>query len=67
MIRITINGEVREIDPPGTVGGLLAAYDLKPALVVVERNGEIVPRARYAEEPVEAGDQLEVVQMMAGG
>ena len=36
-------------------------------MVVVERNGEIVARDRLAETPVQEGDTLEIVQMMAGG
>ncbi|MCA1595059.1 MAG: sulfur carrier protein ThiS [Chloroflexi bacterium] len=67
MIRVRMNGKDREIEPPGTVDGLLQAFGLNPRLVVVERNGSIVPRPNYGSEPVEAGDQFEVVQMMAGG
>jgi thiamine biosynthesis protein ThiS len=34
---------------------------------VVERNGEIVPRDRYSDTSIQDGDNLEIVQMMAGG
>ena len=67
MIRLTINGEERDIEPPETVSRLLGVYNLNPVLVVVERNGRIVPRKGYGDEPVEEGDKLELVQMMAGG
>jgi thiamine biosynthesis protein ThiS len=66
-IIITLNGDPRQIQAPETVAGLLAAYHLKPAMVVVELNGEIIPRDRYESQPVGQGDQLEIVQMMAGG
>ena len=33
----------------------------------VELNREIVPRQRYAEIVLKAGDEVEIVQMMAGG
>ena len=33
----------------------------------VERNREIVPRARYPETRLEAGDALEVVELVGGG
>jgi len=67
VIKVIVNGEEREIEPPETVAGLLEAYRLNPLMVVVERNGVIVPRKNYAEERVEENDRLEVVQMMAGG
>ncbi|HET6384023.1 MAG TPA: sulfur carrier protein ThiS [Armatimonadota bacterium] len=67
MIDVVINGQDRRIEPPGTVRALLEAFRLKPEMVIVERNGEIVPRARYESEPVEARDRLELVQMTAGG
>ena len=67
MIKVRLNGVERQIEPPGTVAGLLEAYGLRASMVVVERNGLIVPREQYSEEPVEENDHLEVVQMMAGG
>jgi thiamine biosynthesis protein ThiS len=36
-------------------------------MVVVEHNGEIVPRDRYPDIILLDGDNLEIVQMMAGG
>ena len=35
--------------------------------IAVERNGEIVPRSRYADTPVAAGDSLEIVGAVGGG
>ena len=35
--------------------------------VALERNGEIVPRSRYAEERIVEGDQLEIVVAVGGG
>ena len=67
LITVVVNGREREIQPSGFVGDMLKAYGLNPAMVVVERNGVIVPRPRYDQEPVEPGDSFEVVQMMAGG
>jgi thiamine biosynthesis protein ThiS len=36
-------------------------------MVVVEHNYEIVPRERYDEIVLREGDNLEIVQMVAGG
>jgi hypothetical protein len=35
--------------------------------VAVERNLEIVPRARWNVTPIHAGDRLEVVHLVGGG
>ena len=58
---------MREVEETPTVGAFLAARGLNPKMIVVERNGEIVPRGRYEETPLQSGDVLEIVQMMAGG
>lgn len=63
---LTVNGEARVTDA-ATVSDFLASISLPSRLVVVEHNGEIVPRDRYGEQPLRDGDILEVVQMMAGG
>ncbi len=67
MIALTINGKPVTLDAPMTIAEFLAERNLKARMVVVEHNGEIVPRDRYAEVTLREGDTLEVVQMMAGG
>ena len=62
---LTINGEARATEAT-TISDFLASISLPSQMVVVEHNGEIVPRDRYAEQPLCEGDTLEVVQMMAG-
>ena len=42
-----------------------AGYSLQR--IAVERNGEILPRDRYAEIVLMDGDTLEVVQFVGGG
>jgi sulfur carrier protein len=39
----------------------------EPRLVVVEFNGEILPRERWATQPVGESDVLEVVTIVGGG
>ena len=67
MISLTINGRGVELAEPATIAQLLAAKGLHAKIVVVERNREIVPRERYGDVVLRAGDDLEIVQMMAGG
>ena len=46
---------------------MLVELGYEPRLVVVEFNGTIVPRAQWPEQPVAAGDRLEVVTIVGGG
>lgn len=64
---LTINGEARDIEDGLTLTQFLESRDLRAQMVVVERNGEIVPREQYAATALQPGDALEIVQMMAGG
>jgi thiamine biosynthesis protein ThiS len=66
-MNLTINGEPMAVHGPRTVADLLAAHELEPLRVVVERNGLILPREEYAATELAEGDTLEIVQMMAGG
>ena len=67
MIDIWVNGEPRAVDEPISVQELLQHLGVPEQVVIVERNLKIVPRDRYAREPVEAGDRLELVRLMGGG
>ena len=67
MLNLTINGKDVSLAAPMTIADFLAAKNLVPQMVVVERNFEIVPRERFREVMINAGDNLEIVQMMAGG
>jgi sulfur carrier protein len=66
-MRITLNGQSRDIPDRLTIEGLLRHLDVRPERVAVEVNEEIVRKARYAESPVNDGDRVEVVQYMGGG
>lgn len=43
----------------------IANYDCRR--IAIERNGEIVPKAKYAETLLADGDSLEVVSFVGGG
>ena len=67
MIAITINGERRQFDAPLNCAELIARLELAGKRVALERNGEIVPRSRYAEQALAEGDRLEIVVAVGGG
>ncbi len=49
------------------MAGLLGLLGVKPEHVAVERNRDLVPRARHAEATLDAGDDVEVVTLVGGG
>ena len=66
-ITISVNGQSREVAHGMTVAALVAAMRLPSKFLAVERNREVVPRARHAETVLAEGDQLEVVTLVGGG
>ena len=66
-IDVTLNGKARSVPSGLTVTGLLEELDLNPALVVVEKNREILDRNRYSDATVEGGDVFELVHFVGGG
>ena len=66
-MRITINGESRELASGLSVEGLLRELGIDARKVAVERNLEIVPKSAFAATPIAEGDRLEVVHFIGGG
>ena len=69
-LKLTVNGEVRCLDPepmPSTLEALIEALGHNPQLVVAEHNGVISPRGGWATTTVGEGDSLEIVTIVGGG
>jgi len=66
-VKITLNGEAREVPEGLTVEGLLGEIGLKEPMVATEVNLEIVVRADRAGKTLREGDQVEVVSFVGGG
>lgn len=66
-LRITVNGTERTARVGWSVDQLVRELGLDPRLVVVERNLEILERARLAETQVADGDTYELVHFVGGG
>jgi thiamine biosynthesis protein ThiS len=66
-MQLTINGDQRELVGVTTVTDVLAALELDPRAVVVERNRVIVRRAELSETAVAEGDVIEIVHFVGGG
>ena len=66
-MRLRLNGRDTEAPDLTTLAALLTRLELAPGRIAVERNGQVVPRERYAGVVLEDGDVLEVVQLVGGG
>ena len=66
-MRLTINGEARELEEAPDLAALVAGLGLDPRKVAVERNLEIVPRSLYAQTALSDGDRIEIVHFIGGG
>lgn len=66
-IQVVVNGQPRAVAAGATVQDLITALGLAGKPVAVERNREVVPKARHGETALAAGDQLEVVTFVGGG
>lgn len=62
-----VNGEICTCEAEMTVQSLLEKRGHDQQRVAVEKNGQIVPRARFAEEMLHEDDVIEIVQFVGGG
>lgn len=66
-MRLTINGEDRDLDGVAHVADLVARLGFPPGKVAVEVNLAIVPRSLYPTSPLKEGDRIEIVHFIGGG
>ena len=64
---ILINGERREVPDGLNVDALLAHLGMTAGRVAIERNLDILPRARWSETQIQANDRFEIVHFVGGG
>jgi sulfur carrier protein len=67
VIEVQVNGAAQRFDSGTDIAALLARLELAGKRVAVERNGEIVPRSRFAHTALANGDRLEIVVAVGGG
>jgi sulfur carrier protein len=66
-MKLTLNGEAREVAIGVTLSDLLASLQLADKLVLVERNGNAVSRADFPAVTLCENDTVEIVRMVGGG
>jgi len=67
IIEITVNGEAHQINPGARVTELIKQLELAQERLAIELNKSILPRAKWAETELRAGDRLEIVHFVGGG
>lgn len=64
---LKLNGQAREMETGATILDLLMSLQLVEKLVLVELNGQAVPRADFPGTKLDEGDSIEIVRMVGGG
>ena len=65
-MRVIINGEAREI-PEMSVAALLGELDYEGTHFAVAVNYDVLPKSRWAETQIKAGDEIEIITPRQGG
>jgi thiamine biosynthesis protein ThiS len=66
-MKITLNGDPKELPAPQTVQDLLDSLQIPAGRVACEVNLKIVRRAQYPTTPIQEGDTVEIIQAIGGG
>ena len=65
-MRVTVNGESREISS-GSVDALLGELDYEGTHFAIALNYDVVPKSRWSETRLKAGDEIEIITPRQGG
>jgi thiamine biosynthesis protein ThiS len=66
-VRVTINGEDREVPEQMTLASLVQHLALAPERLAVERNREVVRRADWPHTTLSEDDRIEIIHFVGGG
>ncbi len=65
-MKLTVNGEAREVPDGETVRALVLRYNLTPEKVAVELNRRLLRTSKY-DTALKEGDEVEIVTFVGGG
>ena len=65
-MRVTVNGEQREINA-SRISALLSELDYEGTHFAIALNYDVLPRSRWAQTPLQAGDEIEIITPRQGG
>jgi sulfur carrier protein len=65
-MRVTINGEAREINA-SRIDALLNELEYEGTHFAIAVNYDVLPKSRWAETPINNGDEIEIITPRQGG
>jgi len=65
-MRVTINGEPREIAAT-RIPALLSELDYEGSHFAIALNFDVLPKSRWADTPLQPGDEIEIITPRQGG
>ena len=65
-MRVIVNGEAREI-ASSHVDALLGELEYEGTHFAIALNYDVLPRSRWAQTPIQAGDEIEIITPRQGG
>ena len=66
-MRVTLNGEERELRAGVTIADLVVQLGIAERRIAVELNRDILPRDDYGTRVLSDGDEVEIVHFIGGG
>jgi len=66
-MKLTVNGETRELPDGASIDELLEAMGLAGQPVAVEVNRQVVPKRQHEQHTLRDGDTIELVTLVGGG
>jgi sulfur carrier protein len=67
ICRVQVNGNLHSLNPATSVQALLIELGLGGKRVAVALNRSVIPRSRYGETLLSAGDRVEILEAVGGG
>lgn len=67
MVRIQLNGEIKEVQSEVTLDRLLELFSLPSQQVAIELNSEVIRRRDWENTVIRDADKVEVVHFVGGG
>ena len=65
-MRVTVNGEAREIRS-SRISALLSELEYEGSHFAIALNYDVLPKSRWAETALKAGDEIEIITPRQGG
>ena len=66
-MKLLLNGQARDLQDGTTLSDLLTSLHLTEKMVLIELNGQPIPRTDFQATTLDESDTVEIVRMVGGG